>query len=126
MLPLTKLPVSAHPYDWEGAVPKRRPHTRALALAGATLILVLQFVDWLTTRSLLRHGYHELNPLATALLAWGWLLAVKAGVAATLTWRVARKSSHTLTLVCLVYLTAGAYLMVALGNLFGLMRTGAL
>ena len=48
MLPLTKLPVSAHPYDWEGAVPKRRPHTRALALAGATLILVLQFVDWLT------------------------------------------------------------------------------
>lgn len=109
------------PFDWakEG---KERSGARIALLAGTGLILVLQFADWLTTRALLGRGLTELNPVASALIAIGWLLAAKSGLAATLAWRVTRKTTHTYALVCVVYLVAGTYLAVALGNLFGLLR----
>lgn len=117
------------PYDWSA---DERPAHARLLLLGALLILALQGVDWGTTHVLLAHGYKELNPLAAALIALGWLLALKAGLAAILAWRVARqrqgwlsrrlRPTNPLGLLLAVYTCVGAYLTVALGNIFGLIR----
>lgn len=107
------------PYDW---AKDEKPTYSGLLFFGALLILALQGVDWATTHALLERGYQELNPLAAALIAVGWLLAIKAALAAYLAWRVRRRPHYPLALLVAIYTCAGAYLTVALGNIFGLIH----
>ena len=97
-------------------VPLRRP------LIGAALAIgVFQIVDVFTTRALLAHGYHELNPLAGVLIAAGWLLAVKALLAAGFIGRSSR-IRPSLGLLCATCVVAGMYAAIALGNFLAVLR----
>ena len=100
---------------------KPRPALRRPLVVAALAIGAFQVADVLTTHRLLASGYHEINPLAGALIAAGWLFAAKALLGAGLVARCSRVRP-TVTLLCTTWAVAGAYFAIALGNSMALMR----
>jgi hypothetical protein len=105
-----------YPRRLASRVPLRRP-----LIVAALAIGVFQLVDVFTTHRLLAHGFKELNPLAGILIAAGWLLAVKALLAAGFIGRSTRVRP-TVGLLCATCVVAGCYFAIALGNAMALAR----
>lgn len=98
-----------------------RCHDRRPLIAAAIALGAFQVADVVTTRGLLHHGMHELNPLAGFLIAAGWLLLAKLALSLGLLGRFA-KVRPTIALLCTTWAVVGMYGAVALGNSMALAR----
>ncbi|MCE4628434.1 MAG: DUF5658 family protein [Desulfurococcales archaeon] len=70
------------------------------------LILVLQFLDGLTTIVAVRAGALELNPLVRHLIVSPWLLLAAKLLAGWLIWLTARENSKLILLILVIYAQA--------------------